>query len=37
MKHCLKQREKLKKKFNFVTTGLDGPWQNDEVTIKLFK
>ena len=33
MKHCLKQREKLKKKFTFVTTGVDGPWEKDEVTI----
>ena len=37
MKHCLKQREKLKKKFTFVTTGFDGPWENDEVTIRFHK
>jgi hypothetical protein len=36
MKHCLKQREKLKNKFTFITTGFDGPWQNDEVTIKFY-
>lgn len=37
MKHCLKQREKLKNKFTFVTKGLDGPWKNDEVTIRFCK
>jgi len=37
MKHCLKQREKLKKKFTFVTTGFDGPWEKDEVTINFQK
>ena len=37
MKHCLKQREKIEKKFTFVTKGNDGPWKNDEVTIKFHK
>jgi hypothetical protein len=34
MKHCLKQREKNKQKFTFVTTGIDGPWEKGEVTIR---
>ena len=37
MKHCLKQREKLEKKFTFVTKGNDGLWENNEVTIKFHK
>lgn len=37
MKHCLKQRKKLEKKFTFITTGNDGPWENDEVTIRFNK
>ena len=34
MKHCLKQREKNKQKFTFLTIGLDGPWEKEEVTIR---
>ena len=34
MKHCIKQREKNKQKFTFVTTGIDGPWEKGEVTIR---
>ena len=36
MKHCLKQREKNKQKFTFIATGLDGPWQKGEVTIRFY-
>jgi hypothetical protein len=37
MKHCLKQREKNKQKFTFVTIGLDGPWEKGEVTIRFHR
>lgn len=37
MKHCLKQREKNKKKFTAFFTGKDGPWEGEEVMIRFTK